>query len=108
MAVQYPHIITFKLNENPAPTFTDGEWVFSDEGSEDLALKCRAESNTNGSTVGTASGEAINYSYTVYMEKLSIEIPYGTKCTLTMGDVTFEDMNVKWVSKGQFNTRIWL
>lgn len=105
MITQYPHILKLYLSTS-APSLVDGEWVFG--ATSDIELACRAEANTKGSIMATASGDTVNYSYTVYLPKMDINIPVGTDCKLKLSDIVEYPLKVKWNENGQLNSRIWL
>jgi hypothetical protein len=104
MILQYPHIISFSLPNATPPVLRDGEWIFGTDQAP-LSLACRCEPNAKGNTIPTASGELVVYSYTVYLPTMATIIPYGSKCTLTIGSVIIES-TVKFHMNYQLHSEI--
>jgi hypothetical protein len=104
MISQYPHIISISLPNATPPVLKSGEWVFGTEQGA-VSYPCRCEPNSKGNTIPTASGDLVAYSYTVYLPTLNIDIPFNTKCTLTIGTLII-NTTIKWSMNYQLHSEI--
>lgn len=103
MVQQYPDILTYQLQE-PGTFDSNGNPIAGGLG-EVIELQCRAEAASGPGIIKTVDGEAINYSWIIYMPLGQVDnIPIGTQVTI---GGKLKD-TVKRFYSGQLNARIWL
>ena len=106
MVVQYPHtiIITWQTEPYQDPDtgiFTPGE----QQGP--YSYQCRAEVNSKAGKIAGNDGAMLDYTFDVFLPKMSIQIPVDADYTLTDDTGTFTG-KVKRHRNGQLNSRLWL
>lgn len=107
MVQQYPDTIVVTIKGNPYKG-SDGNY-HAPTGS-DIAFHiwgCRAEPNSAGRKLSGPDGALLDYSFTIYMPKTSVVVPFGATFVLTKGAMTVTG-KVKGGFNGQFNSRLWL
>lgn len=105
MVTQYPHILVFTTSSTSPTLNSDGVWEFGTTTS--TTIECRAEANSKGVTVSTASGDSIQFDYIVFTKSRN-ELKFDTECQLTLSPTRTIKAKVKRFELGQLNARIWI
>lgn len=101
---QYPDTIVVTVKADP----TEVNGIYTAGASTNYTLKCRAEVNGSGKKTLGDDGTLIDYSFDVYLPKMTTVIPRGSGYVLTALNNGTIRGEVKRASNGQLNSRLWL
>lgn len=102
---QYPHNIIINTVSEPTKdengNFIPGGLVPVHDG------ECRAEPNGKGETLRGDDGSELEFSFNIFIPKMSIEVPANSEVEITIGNKLITGQ-VKRHSNGQLNSRLWV
>lgn len=100
---QYPHSISVILATIPVQDEAGNPVI--PEGSE-FTSKCRAEKLKSNPTTQGVDGAQLAYQFDVFLPKMAVVIPFGSKAVITVGEGLFYEGVVKSHVINQLNSRM--
>jgi hypothetical protein len=111
MIIRYPHTLVYTvLPAGPDEPQQDGNgnWIPVEIGGEEVRFECRAEPNGSGRKLPAEDGNSIVYGWTIYADRDTKFIKYGTSVEVFNGITSVAKGTVKMFSPGQMNVRIYV
>ena len=109
MVIQYPHTL-YSISIGTTLQGTNGDWDNeSPNGIEYTEIsRCREEPNGGGATINLPDGTVHQYSSMIYLPKQSLSLTAGQLIQVqdSDGNVIYSG-DIKRISTGQLNCRIW-
>lgn len=102
----YPDTIIITVKPS-ATKNSDGDWMAVTGLDTVHTLECRGERSSYGGKITGRDGIEYDYSYIVYLPRMSYIIPENAECQLIKDGQTISG-KVKASGNGMFNSRIWL